>query len=141
MRKSAAWPLARPAIPHRPSCPASFGDTRPVVRKRSCSPLCPSYISFSDRVALPADALGTLGIKIDINASRNNPIHHEPMTEQLARQAQPVFLEAVKLGQAEAQRGIIAQHAQIAKVIRHPLPLQQQGTQPARAQRDLAACK
>ena len=37
-----AWPLARPASPVRPSCAASCGVTRPVVRKRSCRPACSS---------------------------------------------------------------------------------------------------
>ena len=55
------------------------------------------------------------------------------MAEQFPVQALPVFPEAGELRQAKTQRRVVAQRAEIAEMVRHPLALQQQGAQPGRA--------
>ena len=49
--------------------------------------------------------------------------------------AQPVLPEAHELREREAEGGVVAQRAQVAQVVGHPFPFQQQRAQPPRARR------
>ncbi len=55
------------------------------------------------------------------------------MPEDFVRQPQPVFAQARELRQAEAERTVVAQRAEIAQVVGDPFALEHQRTQPLRA--------
>jgi hypothetical protein len=65
-------------------------------------------------------------LDIEGDAAGHDAVHHEAVAEELLVQAQPVLLEAHELGQAEGQRGVVAQRAEVAEVVGDALALQHQ---------------
>ncbi len=88
------------------------------------------------RIALPAQPIEHRAVGIATHATGDHAVHHQAVAEGLQRQPLPVFAQARELGQPETQRGIVAERAEVAEVIRDPFALEQQRTQPMRPRWD-----
>ena len=84
----------------------------------------------SDRLALLDDRQRPFGSKIDGDAPWNDAVHQQAVAEQPGIEPQPVFPEARKLRQAEGQRDVVAEVAQVTHMVCDALAFEQQCAQP-----------
>ena len=79
---------------------------------------------FLDHVCFERDARTGLAAEVARHAPRHDRIHQIAVPERRRVGAQPVFLEARELRQAERQPGIVADEAKVAEMIGDPFTLQ-----------------
>ena len=78
-----------------------------------------------------------LGVEVAGDAAGNDFVHQVAVAEQLAWFSRStVFLEYPELGEAERQRHVVTEIAEIAEVVGDALQLQQQGAQRQMARGD-----
>ncbi len=91
-----------------------------------------------DLVALPAQPVAHRRRQVGRDAAGHDGVHHQAMPEGLSGQPQPVLAQARELGQAEGQRGVVAECAEVAQVVGDALAFEHQRAQPGRALGNLA---
>ena len=88
-----------------------------------------AHLLFQHVAFLLDDALA-LDIEVHSNAARHDLVHQVAMAEQRGVVAQHLLLEYPELGEAERQRDVVAQIAEIAQMIGDTFAFQQQCTHP-----------
>ena len=75
------------------------------------------------------DALAALVVEVAGDAAGHHFVHQVAVAEKLAVQPQHIFLEYPELGEAECQRHVVTQVAEVAEVVVDALQLEQHGAQ------------
>ena len=86
-----------------------------------------------------ADPGGAVGRQIDRDAAGYDAVHHQAMAEAGGGTAQHALAQDAAMRQHDAERGIVADRAEVAEVIGDPFQFRHHAAQPDRARRRLDA--
>ena len=78
-------------------------------------------------------------VEVDGNAAGDDPIHHQPMAEQLAADPQDLLAQQSAMGVQQREGGVVGDEADVVDVVGDSLELGQQRAKPDRSRWGLAA--
>ena len=87
----------------------------------------------------PTQAVRTDSIQVDGRAARHHPVHHQPVAESGVARLKDFLAQDAAMGVDQRVGGVVADEAEVVDVVRDPLELGQERTQPVRPWRRLRA--